>query len=268
MGTLDAMTGTEARSDKFSELIERVARQLIAIEYDKGGAFIRTPLLYPSGSTVVVRVEQGDGRYFVSDWGLGYQESDMQGAALFYMRHARPIAEAAGVGFDNQAFFIMEASREQLPGAIVTIANCSQEATSQAAYALAEKTFEDSKERLYERLVRIFSKAAGPNVKVVSKNAKVIGHSSTEWQIATIVRLPGSRTQTIFEPVTKHHNSVAHASMKFHDIALLGNDAPARVAIVHNKQEFGTYLQVLSQSANVIEDAVSDSTIVRLAKAA
>jgi hypothetical protein len=27
--------------------------------------------------------------------------------SLFYMRHARPIAKAAGVGFDNQAFFIV-----------------------------------------------------------------------------------------------------------------------------------------------------------------
>jgi hypothetical protein len=192
----------------------------------------------------------------------------MQGASLFYMRAARPIAEAAGVGFDNQAFFIMEASREQLAGAVVTIANCSQEATMQAAYALAEKTFEDSKDRLYERLVKVFAKTSSPSNKIVTRNVKVVGHSSTEWPISTIVRLPGSRTPTIFEPVTKHHNSVATASMKFHDIALLGKGAPARVAVVHNKEEFGTFLQVLSQSANVIDDDVPDSTIVRLAKAA
>jgi hypothetical protein len=134
--------------------------------------------------------------------------------------------------------------------------------------ALAEKTFEDSKDRLFERLVKVFAKTAGPSIKVVTRNVKVIGHSSAEWPIATIVKLPGSRTQTIFEPVTKHHNSVATASMKFHDIALLGKDAPARVAVVHNKQEFGTYLQVLSQAANVIDDDVPDSTIVRLARAA
>lgn len=138
----------------------------------------------------------------------------------------------------------------------------------QAAYAFAEKAFEDSRERLYERLVKIFSEAATTSTEVVSKNVRVIGHSTTEWPIATIVRLPGAHTQTIFEPVSKHHNSVAHAAMKFHDIALLGHDAPARVAVVHKKQEFGTYLQVLAQSANVIDDAVPDFTIVKLAKAA
>jgi hypothetical protein len=258
----------DLKEAKFSELIEDVAREIVATEHHIGGSFIRTPLLYPSGATVVVRIQQGDNRYFVSDWGLGYQESDLYGAASFYVRNARPIAEKAGVGFDNQAFFVMEASRVQLAGAVVTIANCSQEAAMRAADALAEKTFEDSKERLYERLVTVFAKEVGPSKKVVSKNTKVIGHSSTEWTIATLVRLPGQQHATIFEPVTNHHNSIAHATMKFHDIALLGKEAPARVAMVHQKKDFGTYLAVLSQSANVVDDNIPDSTIIRLSRAA
>jgi hypothetical protein len=259
---------TDLKGKQFSELIENVAREIVATEHQVDGSFIRTPLLYPSGATVVIRIQQGDNRYFVSDWGLGYQETDLYGAGAFYVRHARPIAEKAGVGFDNQAFFIMEASREQLAGAVVTIGNCSQEAAMRAADALAEKTFEDSKERLYERLVSVFAKMVGPATKVVTKNARVVGHSSTEWPIATLVKLPGQQRPTIFEPVTKHHNSVAHATMKFHDIALLGKDAPARVAMVHKKKDFGTFLAVLSQSASVVDDDVSDTTIVRLSKAA
>jgi hypothetical protein len=256
------------RAEKFRELIESVAHEIVATEHHVGGSFIRTPLLYPSGATVVVRIEQGDNRYFVSDWGLGYQETDLYGAGSFYMRHARAIADKAGVGFDNQAFFIMEAPREQLAGAVVTIGNCSQEAAIRAADALAERTFEDNKERLYERLVSVFAKKVGPTTKVVTKNAKVVGYSSTEWPIATLVKLPGANRQTIFEPVTKHHNSVAHATMKFHDIALLGQEAPSRIAVVHKKKEFGTYLGVLSQAANVVDEDVSDDTIVRLSEAA
>ena len=256
------------KTEKFNTLIENVAREIVATEHDIGGSFIRTPLLYPSGATVVVRIQQGENRYFVSDWGLGYQETDLYGAGTFYVRHARAIAERSGVGFDNQAFFIMEAARDQLAGAVVTIANCSQEAAVRAADALAERTFEDSKERLYERLVSVFAKKIGPSKKVVTKNVKVIGHSSTEWPIATLVRLPGSNKTTIFEPVTKHHNSVATATMKFHDIALLGKDAPNRVAIVHKKNEFGTYLGVLSQAASVVDEDVPDNTIIRLSEAA
>jgi hypothetical protein len=107
---------------KFSELPESVVRQLIAIEPHANGAFMRTPLLYPSGSTVVVGVALSKGRYFVSDWGLGYQEADTRGASLFYMRHARQTAEAAGVGFDNRAFFITGARRDQVVGAVITFA--------------------------------------------------------------------------------------------------------------------------------------------------
>lgn len=259
----------DSRDRKFSELIETVARELVATEHDKSGSFIRTPLVYPSGGMVVVRVHRADdNRFFVSDWGLGYQESDLVGAGSFYSRHAKTIAEKAGVGFDNQAFFVMEAARDQLAGAVVTIANCSQEATMRAADALAEKTFEDSKERLYERLVSVFQKKVGPSTRIVQKNIKIVGQSATEWPVATLVRLPGSSRSTIFEPVTKHHHSVASASMKFNDIARLGKDAPARVAMVHNKKEFGTLLGVLSQSANVIDEDVPDDTIERLAKAA
>jgi hypothetical protein len=256
------------KAKQFNALIENVAREIVAAEHHVGGSFIRLPMLYPSGATVVVRIEAGENRYFVSDWGLGYQETDLYGAGSFYVRHGRHIAEKSGVGFDNQAFFVMEASREQLAGAVVTIANCSQEAAMRAADALAEKTFEDSKERLYERLVRVFSKETGNAKKIVTKNAKVIGHSSTEWPIATIVKLPGSARPTIFEPVTKHHNSVASATMKFNDIALLGREAPNRVAMVHEKKQFGTLLSVLSQSASVIDDDAPDAAIVRLSKAA
>jgi len=259
----------DSREAQFSELIEAVARQLVATVHDKSGSFIRTPLSYPSGSLVVVRVHcPDDTRYFVSDWGLGYQESDLIGAGAFYTRHAKTIAEKAQVGFDNQAFFVMEATRDQLAGAVVTIANCSQEATMRAADALAEKTFEDSKTRLYERLVAVFSSSVKRDPRVVTRNTKIIGHSHTEWPIATLVRLPGSHRPTIFEPVTSHHHSVASATMKFSDIARLGTEAPERVAVVRKKKEFGTLLGVLSQSASVIDEDAPDATIQRLAKAA
>jgi hypothetical protein len=248
------------QNPKFREIVEEVARTIVAAEHRAGGSFIRTPLLYPSGATVVVRIEDGSDRFFVSDIGLGYQEAEMMGAGSMYGKNAHTIAEVAGVRFDNQAFFVMEASREQLAGAVVTIANCSQEASVRAADALAEKTFEDNKARLYERLVKVF------NSKIVSKNVEVIGSSNQMWRVAALVSVPHARP-TIFEPVTKHPNSVAHASMKFGDIALR-EDAPQRVAVVRKQAEFGTLLTVLARSANVIEDDAPNDRIIQLAKAA
>jgi len=249
------------KSTQFGAIIDDVSREIVATEHHEGGSFIKTPLLYPSGATVVVRIEAGSDKYLVSDWGLGLQEADMMGAALLYSKHARPIAENAGVRFDNQAFFVLEASRAQLAGAVITIANCSQEAANRASDALAEKTFEDSKLRLYDRLITVFDR------KAVSKNAEIVGSSATQWRVATLVRIPGASRSTIFEPVTKHHSSVAHATMKFNDIARLEN-APNRVAVVQKKNEFGTYLNVLAQSAQVVDESIPNETILRLSKAA
>jgi hypothetical protein len=259
MGTASDMSATANMT--FKTLVDDVARMLVATEHRPGGSFIRTPLLYPSGATVVVRIEDGFGKFFVSDVGLGHQEAEMMGAGSMYAKNARVIAEAAGVRFDNQAFFVLEASREQLPGAVITIANCSQEATIRASDALAEKTFEDNKLRLYERLVTLFER------NTVAKNVDVIGSSTQVWKVAAIVSLPHNR-QTIFEPVTKHPNSVAHASMKFGDIALRQDNPPQRVAVVRKRAEFGSLLTVLSRSANIIEDDYSNERIIQLAKAA
>jgi hypothetical protein len=121
----------------FSATVENAARELVSVEFHNGSAFIRTPILYPSGSTVVVRVDDNGKSYFVSDFGMGYQEADLMEASLIYGRHARTIAEMAGIRFDSEAFFVIEVSREQLAGAIATIANCSQEAVALAATSVA-----------------------------------------------------------------------------------------------------------------------------------
>src|SRR5262249_20338660 len=121
-------------------------------------------------------------------------------------------------------------------------------------------TFEDNKARLYERLVTLFER------KTVAKNVEVIGASNQVWKVATIVSLPHTRP-TIFEPVTKHPNSVAHASMKFGDIALR-DDPPQRVAVVAKRVEFGSLLNVLARSANIIEEDSPNDRIIQIAKAA
>lgn len=125
--------------DSFRRLIGEVSQQLVTAEHHVGRSFIKVPLLYPSGANVVVRVEGGEDRFFISDAGFGHQEAEMMGASLIYARQGRSIAENAGVGFDNQAFFLVEASRGQLPGAVVTIANCSHEATALAAFQLRRR---------------------------------------------------------------------------------------------------------------------------------
>jgi hypothetical protein len=245
----------------FAKLVDSVARELVSARHRPDGSLINTPLLYPNGSTVVVKVHEAGQRYFVSDMGLGYQEADMMGAGTIYSRHARIVAENAGVRFDNQAFFILEASRDQLPSAIVTVANCSQEAVIIAAFRLSERRSLDDAERLYERLVGVFTRTR------VVKDAEIPGYSSTKWPITTLVRPDGGRRVSVFEPVRNHHTSIAHVTMKFQDLKAL-EQPPNRIAVVHRKAEFGTWLGVITQSASVIDADVPDETYARLARAA
>ena len=45
-------------SKAFREAIESVAREIVVAEHREGWSYIKTPLLYPGGSTIVVRAEK------------------------------------------------------------------------------------------------------------------------------------------------------------------------------------------------------------------
>jgi hypothetical protein len=233
-------------------------RALVSAKHRDSASYVTTPLTYPSGANVVVSVSrEGESEtFFVSDFGAGYVEADMMGASSIYARHARAIAQNAGVGFDEHAFFVIKASEGQLAGAIGTVANCSHEAVALSALRMADKKSTEDAEVLFERLVKIFTP------KLVTRNADILGASHTSWRFASAVR-KDSKT-TIFEAVSKHPVSIATAATKFHDIALLVNP-PNRVAVVRNKDELGTYLSVLSQAANVVSRDVANSTLEKLA---
>jgi hypothetical protein len=254
------MAESKTIAHAFTSTLESVVRQLARFEQRGESAFIHVPVLYPSGAGVVVRVDDSrNGKFFVTDMGLGYQEAEMMGASLIYLRHAKHIAENAGIQFDSEAFFVIQTTREQLAGAIATVANCSQEAVALAAYKLAERRATDVAETLYERLVRIFTPPK------VEKNAPIFGASNTEYHFAAVVTVV--KKPAVFEAVANHPTSIAFASSKFHDLALLERP-PTSVAVVRKKKELGTYHNLLAQVANVIEIDEPDERIEKLARAA
>jgi hypothetical protein len=242
-------------SDAFRKAIDEVAKQLVTAEHRNGMSFVRVPLVYPSGAGVVVRVSDSYPDFFVSDYGSGYEEAEMMGASAIYARHAPNIAKSAGVGFDQHSFFVMKANKDQLPGVIVTVANCALETVITSALKLAEKKHSDDIEFLYQRLVRLYTTSA------VSKDAEVVGQSTTKWHVATIVN--ARRSSAIFEPVSKHHTSVFAVTAKFQDISRLENP-PSRVSVVKRKAEMDSYLALLSQTGSVIEMDQPDETYLRL----
>ena len=243
----------------FASLVDAVAREIISTEHFGNASLIKTPLMYPSGASVIVQITQQQNRFFVTDMGMGHQEAIMFDGANFYSRNAKTIAENFGVRFDNEAFFVAEATKEQLPGATVIIANCSAEATALAAYRVADRRYEADTDRLYQKLISVFS------TEEVDRDVSVIGSSAHKWPVSAIVHHRGKIA--LFEAVSKNHLSVVNTTAKFHDIARLDNP-PNRVSVVSKKSDMGEYLNLLSQAGNVVEFDVSENTIRKIAEAA
>jgi hypothetical protein len=244
---------------KLADMVDKIAREIVSTEHFGSASIIRTPLMYPSGASAVVQITQHGDRYFVTDMGLGYQEADMIDAGILYSNTAKGLAEHFGIRFDNQSFFVAEASREQLAGAATVVANCSCEAAALAAYKAAERKFEEDADKLYRKLVDTFSKPE------VERDGEFVGSSSHRWPVAAVVHHQGKLS--LFEPVSKNHLSVVNATAKFHDIARL-DQPPKRIAVVNRKAEMGEYLNLLSQAGDVVEYEISQRELRDLAEAA
>ena len=245
--------------EKFASVVDAVAKEIVTTEHFGSASLIKVPLMYPSGATAVVQITHAQGRFFVTDMGMGHQEAEMIGASILYNNSAKPLAEHFGIRFDNQAFFVAEASRDQLASAVTIVANCSTDAASMSALKAAERRFEEDSDVLYRRLVRVFDKAE------IIRDAEFVGSSTHKWPVSAIVKR-GSNI-ALFEPVNKHHTSVINAAVKFNDISRLENP-PQRIAVVKVKDELGNYLNLLRQAADVVEYKVPDETIIKLAKVA
>jgi hypothetical protein len=110
------------------------------------------------------------------------READMMGGARVYPYYGRRIAGTNGVGFDNHSFFVVRASKKQLAGAVLAVANCSQQATATVAQSLAKSRKNDAAEDLLERLLRIF------RPEQVQPRGEIYGASDTPYEFTAIVR--------------------------------------------------------------------------------
>ena len=233
----------------FRRAVDAVARELVIADHREGFSFVKTPLTYPSGSGVVIRVGDSYPDFLVTDFGCGYEEADLMGGSGIYVRSARAIAETAGISFDSHAFFVLKVPRDQLAG---SNRHCSE----LLARSSVGRGFPDEREAGFRGCRIALPEASG---RASSPNGY---QRPTQWHVATLVS--DGPHPPIFEPVSSHHTSIFAAVTRFSDISKV-EKAPTLVAIVRKKTDLKTYLAVLSQEAHVIENDVSDSVIARLA---
>lgn len=252
------MTLSEKTSTK--KLLESIASQLSRVEHFDGFSYISTPLLFPSGGSVVVRVQKSaSGDFVVTDYGLAYDECDLINGRYYFSRFAPKCANDYGIEFDQHSFFCIEVSESQLAGSIVAVANCVLETVSRVFARVEEFKAQLASDKLYERLSGIF----GPSE--IHRDFQIRGASNHEWRFDSMLNL--NSKIVLFEAVSKNHNSVFSAVAKFHDIARI-DAPPTRVSVIGKQKAYGDYLSLLSQASNVIEREASKDTYTKLAAVA
>jgi len=245
----------DVRSDTFEAAIERAAARLVSVRHEESGAFVTTPLMYPSGGSVVVWIDRSPPRYFVSDYGFAARECEIMGAdRRQYTRHAAPAAEAAGIELGSDGAFQVFASEGQLQGAIKTVAGCSSDAALSFVNRRHQRERADVKTILVTKLQRLFGERA------VARELEFKGASETDWQIDAAVKRGDEIA--LFETVTPWFPSVASTLAKFGDIKLLEHP-PVRTAVLSTREGFGSWMTALAQNGNVIQAAANDSAFAR-----
>lgn len=237
-----------------AEAVSRLSRS----EVTPRGYVIDTPLVFPDGGTVVVSVSMdGAGVAFVSDMGLAYSEAELYGASAGMISSAgKQTAAAAGISFDDHAFFSTMVRPKKIAGAIMSIANCALEMVHRIYFEMEEKKKETDSILAYERLVSVF----GPGL--VAKGTKFSGVSSHAWPVKARVEKDG--ILGLFEASKPNHQSVVNVVAKFHDIGKL-ESPPRRFVVVNSISEMGELSNVVEHACDaIIEVRDTDERFERL----
>lgn len=216
---------------------------------------VSVPLIYPSGTTVGVKITAGGGGYIVTDAGLGFREAEDLEAQRSYGAHAGRIKDQIGVEYTSGHEFLMRATERQLPAAIRRVAFASHRAVMKTFNSLPEVSAHEIGAELFERLRKAFGEDN------VAGEMRLAGASNIEWHFAAQV-VYGKR-RVLFDVVTPRWSSVVSAKSKFSDVRHLGkNTVP--VAVVDNIDAMGKWLPLVTQEAEVIEVGANSDELRRV----
>ncbi|MGO4439347.1 hypothetical protein [Rhizobium sp. RAF56] len=204
---------------------------------------IVTPLVYPGGARVVLRLQESPTGFFVSDNGAARSEADLMGGRAIFARIARGLAERFSVRFDSDMIFDLDVPREALVSAAIAVGNASKYAVDHTAERLSERNASDMRQKLWERLAAVFPRA------FVEREAMFMGASS-EWKFDAVME--SDEHKSVFDLVTPHAASVHAAVSKFLDVKDLGDGAPVRVAVAIDRQKT-PHLPLLGRTAKIID---------------
>lgn len=231
--------------------IRKAVSNLVRVSAWGNAYLVTTPLVYPSGSVVGVRISAAQGGYWVSDFAMGFREAETVEAQRSFGAHAGRMKEELGVEYTDGHEIRVFARDVQIAWAIRRVSYASQRIMQKAYNSTPDWDEQEIGAALYHRLRDLFGEAATDKVTV-------IGSSNLDWKFAAQVQI--GKRRVLFDVVTPYYSSVCSAVSKFSDIRRLGADNHP-VAVVDDFAKMGKWLPLISQEAEVIEDDVSENTL-------
>ena len=107
-------------------------QRMVRVKTLEMSTIINVPVLYPSGSTTKIGIEQSGEYYRLSDMGYGLIEAMSINAKNFYKRSAKEVVSQFGLQFDGTTIFAPQVPIEFLERSIIDVANSSSQAAQGA----------------------------------------------------------------------------------------------------------------------------------------
>lgn len=244
-------------SDPHASALARIARDLVKVRALGDGGLISTPVLFPSGTHVTVRVSFDGDRCLVTDDGSGFLEAEYMGGPHIFRRAARRVAEASGVRFNSFELFEADANPDTVPGIIAIVADASRRAVEITAERLADRAVSDAKSTVLDRLTDAFG------ADHVDRDVPFSGASAHSWSLDALVRL--DNVDVAVAVASAAPVSVSSTYVKLDDIRRL-DDAPRTVVALAKRDTFKSdQLALLNRTARLIDFKASTIEFRRLA---
>lgn len=106
-----------------SDVVEHAARDLVSVTMVQGRALVRMPMTLPSGSMILVVVEElGAGRFRLTELGEGLEEAELAGREEAYRATLIALARDHGMQAPQGLLILDGLTEGQITGGLMAVA--------------------------------------------------------------------------------------------------------------------------------------------------
>jgi hypothetical protein len=236
---------------------EALCRAML-VSATEDGVRVNTHCLYPSNATVSVVVRGGGREFVVSDEG-GALSAASASALIDHPsdKQIRPRLKAYGLRVERGAIYSPPVGPEELPAAILLVANAAKEVADWSLDHLRFREKRDFKAELSSLLRRHFHDNLKP--------APILGSSNKPYKFENVVYLPGER-RLIVDPVINDPSSINARVVANLDVRMARDPNVAQLIVYDDAADWASSdLKVLEVGAPTVPFSRAEAEISRLA---